>query len=103
MNGQLIKNETIEVDKQDRILIITLNRPEKSNAINNSMHEDFQGFFTYINNLIESNSLGSIIIKANGRNFCAGQDLSERKTNIENNNLNLDLEQFKVGLIFYIL
>ena len=69
MNGQLIKNETIEVDKQDRILIITLNRPEKSNAINNRMHEDFQGFFAYINNLIESNSLGSIIIKSNGKNF----------------------------------
>ena len=48
MNGQLIKNETIEVDKQDRILIITLNRPEKSNAINNSMHEDFQGVFFHL-------------------------------------------------------
>ena len=90
MNGQLIKNKSIEVDKQDKILIITLNRPEKSNAINNSMHEDFQGIFTYTNNLIESNSLGAIIIKANGKNFCAGQDLSERKTNIEKNNLNLE-------------
>ena len=43
MNGQLIKNKSIIVEKQDRILIITLNRPEKSNAINNCMHEDFQG------------------------------------------------------------
>ena len=104
MNGQLIKNKSIEVDKQDKILIITLNRPEKSNAINNSMHEDFQGFFAYINNLIESNSLGSIIIKSNGKNFCAGQDLSERKTNIEKNNLNLEqsIQKNYIPLINFI-
>jgi 2-(1,2-epoxy-1,2-dihydrophenyl)acetyl-CoA isomerase len=90
MSGQLIKNKFIDVDQQDKILIITLNRPEKSNAINNSMHEDLQGVFIHINNLVESNSLGSIVIKANGKNFCAGQDLSERKINIEKNNLNLE-------------
>ena len=46
------------------------------------------------------------ITEANGKNFCAGQDLSERKTNIEKNNDEFDddvnmeelLEEFEESL-----
>ena len=37
------KYETLLIEKQDAVLTITLNRPERLNAVNDVMHEETAG------------------------------------------------------------
>ncbi|MEG9861708.1 MAG: crotonase/enoyl-CoA hydratase family protein [Parvularculales bacterium] len=65
--------ETIRTDISDRILTITLNRPEKLNAYTGKM------MFELIEALDLADSddnIGAVIFTGEGRAFCAGADLS---------------------------
>jgi enoyl-CoA hydratase len=65
--------ETIEVTISERgVATLTLNRPDKLNAVNLKMMMELRQAFRTLD---EDVSAKVIVIKANGRAFCAGADL----------------------------
>jgi enoyl-CoA hydratase/carnithine racemase len=67
--------ETIKFElKEDGIGILTLNRPDKLNAMNFQMIEDLHQVF---DNLMINLDCRVLLLKAEGRAFCAGLDLRE--------------------------
>jgi enoyl-CoA hydratase len=67
--------ETIKFELQDNgIGILTLNRPDKLNAMNFQMIEDLHTLF---DDLMVNLDCRVLILKAAGRAFCAGLDLRE--------------------------
>jgi len=65
------KYETLLFDKRDRVLTVTLNRPEKLNAIDGAMHVELSHVFEDIN---RDRSVDIVILTGAGRAFCAGGD-----------------------------
>ena len=60
----------LEVDNQ--IAVITLNRPERRNAINRHLLVDLYGM---LETVAANNEIRVVIITGNGPSFCAGLDL----------------------------
>jgi enoyl-CoA hydratase/carnithine racemase len=58
----------------DHICTITLNRPDKRNALNGTMIEQLRAAFARVT---ADSSVRVVILRANGPAFCAGLDLSE--------------------------
>jgi len=71
--------ETIRVERRDEhILLLTLNRPEFSNAMNTRMGFDLMEVFEGL--AIDLEGLRAVIMTGSGdKAFCAGGDLKERK------------------------
>jgi enoyl-CoA hydratase/carnithine racemase len=65
--------EQIKVQMQDRILTLTLNRPEKLNAFTGKMMQEMIDVFTKVNS---DDDVRVVIVTGAGRAFCAGADLS---------------------------
>ena len=76
--------ETIEYDVQDRILTITLNRPERLNAFNTAMLNEM---LDACDRADADDDVRAIIVTGKGRGFCAGADLAKGADtfNYENN------------------
>jgi enoyl-CoA hydratase/carnithine racemase len=72
--------KTIIFELSDRIATITLNRPDRLNAINEEMRDDFSRLFTEIQT---NDEIGVIVITGAGRAFSAGGDIEyfEREWN----------------------
>jgi len=70
--------ETIAVSRyDDQILLVTLNRPEVSNALNTRMGLDLVELFETLS--IDLEGLRAVIVTGSGsKAFCAGGDLKER-------------------------
>ncbi|ARD43538.1 2-(1,2-epoxy-1,2-dihydrophenyl)acetyl-CoA isomerase PaaG [Colwellia sp. PAMC 21821] len=66
----------IEFSINKGVAILILNRPDKLNSFNQLMHKEIREVLKKVN--IEDN-IRCLLITANGRGFCAGQDLDERK------------------------
>jgi methylglutaconyl-CoA hydratase len=62
----------IEYLVSDRIGFITLNRPEKRNALNSELVSELKDAFT---KAASDDQVKVIVLKANGESFCAGADL----------------------------
>ena len=59
------------------VLVVTLNRPDRSNAISTQMGRDLRELFSGL--YIKSEDIRSIVLTGSGsRAFCAGADLKER-------------------------
>jgi enoyl-CoA hydratase/carnithine racemase len=58
----------------DHICTITLNRPDKRNALNGTMIEQLRAAFARV---AADASVRVVVLRANGSAFCAGLDLSE--------------------------
>ena len=65
--------ETMTWTVTDRVLTLTLNRPDKLNAFTVQMADDLQVAFEAAS---EDDSVGAIVLTGAGRAFCAGMDLS---------------------------
>jgi methylglutaconyl-CoA hydratase len=65
--------EYIELDIKDRIGTITLNRPDKRNALNFELIAELKEAFTSMEN---NDDVKLIILNARGPAFCAGADLA---------------------------
>jgi len=65
--------ETIVVEKKDGVAVITLNRPEKLNAVNLEMRLEF---LDALENLEVDEEIRVVIVTGAGRAFCAGADIS---------------------------
>jgi 2-(1,2-epoxy-1,2-dihydrophenyl)acetyl-CoA isomerase len=66
--------QTLTLEQQDRVAIITLNRPDAANGINYAMSEELVDMATFCKN---DNSVRAVVLTANGKFFCAGGDLRE--------------------------
>jgi 2-(1,2-epoxy-1,2-dihydrophenyl)acetyl-CoA isomerase len=65
--------ETIDVQRRDGIVTITLNRPEKKNAINGTMWDELLATFREI---AASSDDRAVVITGANNEFCSGADLS---------------------------
>jgi enoyl-CoA hydratase/carnithine racemase len=65
----------VEVTQQGRIAILTLNRPEKRNAVCDALIEDVHRFVVSVN----GKDTAAIVLRGAGGHFCAGLDLAEHK------------------------
>jgi len=66
---------TIDYVSEDGLAVLTLNRPDKLNSFNATMHAEIR---EALKTLKKDTSVRCLLLQANGRGFCAGQDLSDR-------------------------
>jgi enoyl-CoA hydratase len=63
----------VNYEIKNKAAVITLNRPEKSNALNEPLLEEFD---ITLKMAEEAREADLLFLKANGRDFCAGYDVS---------------------------
>ena len=66
--------ETLLVDREDGVVTVTLNRPEKKNAINGRMWRELIEVFDEVE---ESPETRVLVITGAGDGFCSGADLTD--------------------------
>ena len=66
--GLLMELETLIYEKADRIATLTLNRPEKSNALSVKLRDELD---LVLDDLDRDDDTRVLIIKANGNHFSA--------------------------------
>lgn len=64
--------ETVLYEEKDKVAIVTLNRPDRMNAITRQLQEDL---FNALRRAEESENVRVIILTGAGRGFCAGADM----------------------------
>ena len=64
--------DTVEVGVQNHIMTLTLNRPEKKNAINETLSNEFIYALSYA---AQERGIRVVVLAAKGDVFCAGADL----------------------------
>ena len=69
--------EELLVEQKGQIVVITLNRPERMNAISRHMLDELSNKMTEAN---KDPEVRCIVLTGNGRGFCAGLDLVDAKT-----------------------
>jgi 2-(1,2-epoxy-1,2-dihydrophenyl)acetyl-CoA isomerase len=67
----------ILIEVRDQVAHISLNRPDKLNAVNRSMALELQDQLLACD---ENDSVRAVLLTGNGRAFCSGQDLTEFPT-----------------------
>lgn len=67
--------KTIKLDIENHVATLTLNRPEKLNALNAAICDEAAGA---IKNLNEDDRVKVLIMTGAGRAFCSGADLSDK-------------------------
>lgn len=66
--------ETLELTKEGGVCLLSLNRPDRYNAINQQMIKDLEAAMDEIE---ADDDIRSVILKGNGKSFCVGADLQE--------------------------
>ena len=64
--------EAVLVERRDRVMVITLNRPEAMNAINGALSH---GLWNAVRELNDDPTLTAGVLTGNGKGFCSGMDL----------------------------
>ena len=64
---------TILVTREDRVVTVTLNRPERLNAVNGEMISEL---LNAIDAIKRDEDAGVVVLTGTGRGFCAGADVS---------------------------
>ena len=70
--------ETVRFERDGHVAIITLNRPDELNALNYATLERLGDLIEQVR--LDSKDIRVLLIKGEGRAFCAGADLKERRT-----------------------
>ncbi len=71
----------LEVKEERGFLFLTLNRPEKHNAINVELMEEITKTLSYYkDNKEKLSNLKALVLTGNGKSFCAGADLNWMKS-----------------------
>ena len=65
------KYETLLVDQDESVLTITLNRPERLNAVDRTMHRELEEVFGEV---AFDGSVSAVVVTGSGRGFCSGGD-----------------------------
>ena len=66
-------NKAVLIEIQDSIAIITLNRPDRYNSVNQDLLDGFNESFSIVEN---DDSIRAVVLTGNGKGFCAGADMS---------------------------
>ncbi len=77
-----MSSDVLLVEKRPGLRILTLNRPEKLNAFNIALHMALR---KALDEAGEDEHCRAILITGAGRGFCAGQDLSDRRPSLIEN------------------
>ncbi|WP_419919944.1 enoyl-CoA hydratase/isomerase family protein [Candidatus Poriferisocius sp.] len=64
----------------NRVLIATLNRPDRGNALNQQMHRDLRDLYQRITGDAE---VRAVVLTGAGRSFCVGADFAVMEQNLE--------------------
>ncbi len=64
----------LPVEVKDKVAVVTLNRPERLNAIGDGMHEGLEELLQLFNT---DPDVGAIVLTGAGRAFCSGGDLKD--------------------------
>ncbi len=64
--------EHIQAERDGNILTLTLNRPDRMNAVNGRMHTELSTIFREVN---ADNETWAVVLTGAGRAFCAGGDV----------------------------
>jgi enoyl-CoA hydratase len=64
--------ETLLIDKRDRILTIAMNRPERLNAVDETMHGELEDVFATAG---VDPEVSAVVLTGAGRGFCSGGDV----------------------------
>ncbi len=75
-------SDTVLLEREGKAAILTLNRPDKHNALNGEMIAALTGALDTVN---ADESIRSVILRANGKSFCAGADLHWMRQSIDYN------------------
>ena len=67
--------ETVLYEKRDGVAVITMNRPQVLNALNNQLHEELGACWEDVK---EDDAVQVAVVTGAGRGFCAGADMKER-------------------------
>ncbi len=87
--------ECIKFDLSATTARISLNRPDKLNSFTVQMHEELADALTRV----ETQGVRVLLLTAEGRGFCAGQDLSERQMSSEDLDLGYTIDTYYAPLV----
>lgn len=67
--------QTILVEEKNAVGYLTLNRPKQLNSFNETMHKEVD---SVLKTWSKDSNIRAVVLSAEGRGFCAGQDLGDR-------------------------
>ena len=70
-------HEAVLYEERDRIGFITMNRPEKRNALGREISSGLRGAFQKV---LANSELRVVVLTGKGESFCAGADISDPET-----------------------
>jgi 2-(1,2-epoxy-1,2-dihydrophenyl)acetyl-CoA isomerase len=73
MGGELVADEVVLLEIEQGVAVLTLNRPDRLNAINTELSEQLRA---RLRSAAADNSVRCVVITGAGRAFCAGGDVS---------------------------
>ena len=71
---------TTTMELSDGLAVLTLARPAASNALDRALKA---GLLDALRSLAADESVRAVLLRAEGRNFCVGQDLAEHVTALD--------------------
>lgn len=75
MTTEVSTYETLRMDMDGRVAVITLNRPESGNALNSVMHRELADFWKRVK---QDDDIWAVVLTGAGpRHFCTGADMRE--------------------------
>ena len=84
----------LRIEKEDRVLRMTLNRPDKRNALSMELCRELSEALTKAQ---DDNSIGAILLDAAGRVFCSGMDLDEATSDSAQVGMECQESLFSIG------
>ena len=90
--------QTIIVEEKNAVGYLTLNRPKQLNSFNETMHKEVA---SVLKAWSKDSTIRAVVLSAEGRGFCAGQDLGDRAVapNADAPDLGLSIETYYNPLI----
>jgi enoyl-CoA hydratase/carnithine racemase len=76
-------NIKLTVENEGRLVICSLNRPSTLNTLHPHLVRDFHSFLDWL--AVKSNPCRVVILRGEGKGFCAGADLSANYLDRESN------------------
>ncbi len=68
-----MSDDVLMIESRGQVDWVTMNRPDASNALNQALIE---ALLNYFEGLRDNHAVRIVVLKANGRHFCAGADLA---------------------------
>jgi enoyl-CoA hydratase/carnithine racemase len=76
IGGTRMAYQSLLVEEEDGVVWVTMNRPERLNALSRNLVEELREFFV---GLYWRHDVRIVVLKGAGDNFCAGLDLKEAR------------------------